>query len=85
MLEETKAEIGTVFGGLVKEEAGKLEDKRALDCKQMLDEKGRLVGGQGVEENAEDAGQQSLRMIGVRSHLDNQLQSVQDNHGSLGG
>ena len=59
MLEELEAEISAVLGGLVEQKPGELEDERPLDGEQVLEEERGLVGGQGVQEDAEDRAQQA--------------------------
>ena len=53
MLEELEAQVSAVFRRVVKQEAWKLEDKGSLHGKQMLDEEGGLVGGQGVQQHSQ--------------------------------
>ena len=53
MLEELEAQVSAVFRRVVEQKAGKLEDEGSLHGKQMLDEEGRLVGGQGVQQHSQ--------------------------------
>ena len=65
VLEELEAQVSAVFRRVVEQKAGKLEDEGSLHGKQMLDEEGRLVGGQGVQQHSQHWRQQALGVISV--------------------
>ena len=63
MFEEPKAQVGAVLGGLVEEEPGKFEDERPLDGEEVAEERGRLVGAQRVQVDAQDARQERRGVV----------------------
>ena len=69
MFEQLKAEICTMLRRLVEQKPGELEDKGSLNSKQMLEEERGLVGGQGVQEDAKDRGQEAGGVVRVRDDL----------------
>ena len=84
MLEKPETKVGTVLGGLIKQQTRKFEDEGPLNGKQMLQKHSRLVGAQCMQKDAKDRGQEALRMVGVRDHLHDEIQGVEDKHAGLG-